>query len=55
VRVRVEVDSSRLRPSDNPVILGSRDRLTRDTGWVPRIPIEQTLGDLLDHWRQAGR
>ena len=51
VRVRVEVDPSRLRPSDNPVILGSHDRLTRDTGWLPRIPIEQTLGDLLDHWR----
>ena len=55
VQVRVEVDPSRLRPSDNPVILGSRDRLTRDTGWEPRIPIEQTLGDLLEHWRQAAR
>ena len=51
VRVRVEVDPTRLRPSDNPVILGSPQRLTRDTGWVPRIPIEQTLADLLDHWR----
>jgi GDP-4-dehydro-6-deoxy-D-mannose reductase len=51
VRVSVEVDPSRLRPSDNPVILGSPQRLTRDTGWVPRISIEQTLADLLDHWR----
>ena len=55
VRVQVEVDPSRLRPSDNPVILGSHERLTRDTGWTPRIPIEQTLADLLDHWRQAGK
>ena len=51
VRVRVEVDASRLRPSDNPLIAGSHDRLTRDTGWTPEIPIEQTLADLLDHWR----
>ena len=51
VRVRVEVDASRLRPSDNPVIAGNHDRLTRDTGWQPEIPIEQTLADLLDHWR----
>jgi len=51
VRVRVEVDPSRLRPSDNPVILGSHDRLTADTGWRPDIPIERTLADLLDHWR----
>ena len=53
VRVRIDVDASRLRPSDNPIILGSRERLTRDTGWVPEIPIEQTLVDLLDHWRHA--
>jgi GDP-4-dehydro-6-deoxy-D-mannose reductase len=52
VRVRIEVDPSRLRPSDNPVILGSHARLTADTGWMPRIPIEQTLGDLLDDWRR---
>ena len=51
VRVRVDIDPSRLRPSDNPIIAGSHDRLTRDTGWLPEIPIEQTLGDLLDHWR----
>ena len=51
VRVRIEVDPSRLRPSDNPVILGSHARLTADTGWTPRIPIEQTLADLLADWR----
>ena len=51
VQVRVEVDPSRLRPSDNPVILGSHARVTADTGWTPRIPIEQTLHDLLDDWR----
>jgi len=51
VRVRIDVDRARLRPSDNPVIHGSHARLTADTGWVPRIPIEQTLSDLLDYWR----
>jgi GDP-4-dehydro-6-deoxy-D-mannose reductase len=51
VHVRVEVDPARLRPSDNPIILGSHARLTADTGWRPEIPIEQTLSDLLDYWR----
>jgi GDP-4-dehydro-6-deoxy-D-mannose reductase len=51
-RIRVELDPSRLRPSDNPVILGSHDRLTADTGWTPQIPIEQTLADLLEYWRR---
>lgn len=51
VRVRVEVDPARLRPSDTPVILGSHARLTADTGWTPVIPIEQTMSDLLEYWR----
>jgi len=55
VRVRVEVDPARLRPSDNPLVLGRHDRLTADTGWTPVIPIEQTLADLLDHWRRAAQ
>jgi GDP-4-dehydro-6-deoxy-D-mannose reductase len=53
VRVRVEVDPSRLRPSDNPLILGDHSRITADTGWRPGIPIEQTLSDLLVYWRRA--
>ena len=53
VAIRVETDSTRLRPSDNPVVLGSAERLHRDTGWEPRIPIDRTLADLLEYWRDA--
>jgi GDP-4-dehydro-6-deoxy-D-mannose reductase len=52
-RVRVETDPDRLRPNDTAVVLGSGARITRETGWQPLIPIEQTLGDLLDYWRSA--
>jgi GDP-4-dehydro-6-deoxy-D-mannose reductase len=51
VRVTVEVESARLRPSDNPVVLGSPARISQETGWHPAIPIEQTLSDLLAFWR----
>ena len=51
VDVRVEVDSTRLRPSDVPILLGSAAKLTRETGWTPTIPLERTLSDLLDYWR----
>ena len=51
VRVTVEQDPARLRPSDNPVVLGDPSRLIADTGWRPQIPIEQTLSDLLTWWR----
>lgn len=52
VRITIEVDPSRLRPSDNPVMVGDPSRLLADTGWVPVIPIEQTLADLLNDWRR---
>lgn len=51
VAIEVQTDPARLRPSDNPVVLGSFSRLEQDTGWRPAIPIERTLGDLLDYWR----
>jgi GDP-4-dehydro-6-deoxy-D-mannose reductase len=53
VGIEVRTDPARLRPSDNPVVLGSHDRLTRDTGWTPSIAIEQTLADILDYWRTS--
>jgi GDP-4-dehydro-6-deoxy-D-mannose reductase len=52
MRIRVETDPARLRPSDNPVVLGSAEAIHRDTGWTPAIDIEQTLADLLEYWRQ---
>lgn len=53
VRVNVAVDRARLRPSDNPLVLGSPARIIQETGWRPAIPIEQTLSDLLAFWRAA--
>jgi GDP-4-dehydro-6-deoxy-D-mannose reductase len=53
VEIRVQTDPDRLRPSDTPVLCGSFARLAADTGWEPRIPIERTLADLLDHWRRV--
>jgi GDP-4-dehydro-6-deoxy-D-mannose reductase len=52
VSVDVQVDVDRLRPNDNPLVLGSPDRLMRATGWRPTIPMKQTLEDLLEYWRE---
>jgi GDP-D-mannose dehydratase len=49
--IRVEVDPARLRPSDVPVLRGSAAKAEAAVGWQPRIPLEQTLSDLLDYWR----
>jgi len=51
IKIRIQTDPDRLRPSDTPTVLGDFARLERDTDWRPAIPIEQTLADLLDYWR----
>jgi len=49
--VTVEVDQFLLRPSDEPIILGDCGKLKALTGWMPEIPIEKTLKDILEYWR----
>jgi GDP-4-dehydro-6-deoxy-D-mannose reductase len=52
VPIAIAQDASRFRPNDTPLVLGDHSRLTRDTGWAPQIPFEQTVSDLLAYWRQ---
>ena len=51
VPITIRQDPARLRPSDNPVLLGDRSRITAELGWEPRRPLSETLSDLLGYWR----
>jgi GDP-4-dehydro-6-deoxy-D-mannose reductase len=51
-QIRTELDPDRLRPSDNPILLGDASRIRAEVGWRAGIPIDQTLRDLLDYWRR---
>ena len=51
VPVAVKPDPARYRPNDAPILLGDPSRLRDELGWTPKIPIEQTLDDLLEYWR----
>jgi len=53
VRVDVRTDKGRLRPSDVPLLEGDNSAFRRDTGWEPAIPMDKTLADLLDFWRNC--
>jgi len=50
--IRVEVDPQKLRKADIPLVLGDSQKIHRATGWKPEIPLNQTLKDLLDFWRE---
>ncbi|HEU4402220.1 MAG TPA: GDP-mannose 4,6-dehydratase [Candidatus Polarisedimenticolia bacterium] len=51
-RIRVRRDPARLRPSDVMRLRGDCAKFRKRTGWAPRIPLGQTLQDLLNYWRE---
>lgn len=52
-RVKVEVRQTVApgRKADTAVTRADVTKLRRTTGWQPRIPLDQTLTDILTHWR----
>lgn len=55
VEIAVELDPSRLRAADIPLLVGSPRRLTETTGWRPTRSLDETLADVLDAARQGVR
>lgn len=51
LEVRARVDPGLARPSDPPLLLGDPGRLREAIGFVPEIPLERSLADLLEWWR----
>jgi len=51
VAIKIRVDPSRYRPNDVPLLVGDPTRLTTELGWLPEIPLDQTIDDLLSYWR----
>ncbi len=50
-KIEVRQDPARLRPSDVPIHQGDHTKFVKATGWKLTIPFEQTLRDMLEHWR----
>jgi GDP-4-dehydro-6-deoxy-D-mannose reductase len=53
--VTIVQDPLLFRPNDLPMLVGDHHRLTSDTGWIPQLPLEQTVDDLLQYWREQVR
>jgi GDP-4-dehydro-6-deoxy-D-mannose reductase len=46
----IEQDPARLRPSDLRRVKGSNEKIEQATAWTPRIPMQQTLLNVLSDW-----
>lgn len=52
-KFEIKVDPTLLRPTDEKIIVGDVTKLKRDTGWMQKIKMEQTVSDMLEYWRRT--
>jgi len=52
VPIEVRQDPDRMRPSDVPDIVCDATRIRELCGWQARIPLAQSLEDVLEYWRR---
>lgn len=52
IDIEVQQDPARMRPSDVEILLADTTKFRELTGWEPEIPLEKTLEDLLNYWRE---
>lgn len=52
VKIQVNPDPERIRPSDIPLLLGDNTKVRHQIGWEPEISIQDTLRDILNYWRE---
>jgi len=45
-------DKKLKRPKDNPVIIGSNEKVKKETGWKNSIKLEDSLKDMLNYYIQ---
>lgn len=51
--IDVQPDPERMRKVDIPEVVGSHEKLTRDTNWTPQRDFDTLLDETLDYWRKA--
>ncbi len=51
VLIKIEIDPDKFRPVDVPLIVCDNTKIFKDTGWKPEIDLNDTLGEILQYWR----
>jgi GDP-4-dehydro-6-deoxy-D-mannose reductase len=53
--VHDSIDEKNFRPSENKTIVGSYEKIKKETGWEPEINIEKSMEDIIGFWRSSLR
>lgn len=51
VEVTPLVDTTLIRPNDNMLIVGDNSKLVNDTGWHPKISLQESIHDIIKYWQ----
>ncbi|SEW42058.1 GDP-mannose 4,6-dehydratase [[Clostridium] fimetarium] len=51
IKIKNEVDPSKIRPVDVPIIEADTTKIRACTGWIPYISLDTTLLETLEYWR----
>lgn len=55
VPIEIAVDPARLRPVDEPILIGDNRKLCAVTGWTPTIDMTRIVDEVLEYWRNQYR
>lgn len=47
LEIETEVNTELLRPNDNPIIIGSAEKIRKEIGWKPEFELRQTLNAMI--------
>jgi GDP-4-dehydro-6-deoxy-D-mannose reductase len=51
LHIQTRVDEKLIRPNDNRIIIGSNEKIKREIGWEPEIPMRRSLEDVVAFWK----
>jgi GDP-4-dehydro-6-deoxy-D-mannose reductase len=51
IQVIQKTDRNLIRPNDNRVIIGSNEKLMKDTGWINKYSLEDSLKDIVAYYQ----
>ncbi|MFX1446699.1 MAG: GDP-mannose 4,6-dehydratase, partial [Promethearchaeota archaeon] len=41
-----------IRKTDEDIVIGDNSKIKSELGWIPKIPLNQTLKDMFEYWRE---
>jgi GDP-4-dehydro-6-deoxy-D-mannose reductase len=52
IKIAIETNPDLIRPNDNMKIVGSYQKIKNEFGWVPEIPLDKSLSDMIRYWQE---